>query len=456
MQTEQKNEFSYQDSPPPPKRERDAVELATLPTAPSLGNLAHPDYLLPPAPVHARRNDPSAPPSPPHSEPASPRYTDTTPFLPVSIDRPDSPHKQLSNASVALASALDGTASYSKVPSDCLGVDGDGTPTSSSPFPAFPDLEQGCSGGHDSRGVLRNQCHRFYTLYMKGPLCCFYTLFFGGLSLYTMFCGIYHTTVLAQYDPTPFVTSYNYNSAAPDKIGKVQGISRLQHFANLGLGTPDRPIKVMLAGDSLVNNPWIQKYNLHKKLKLSEKKTNIKQNIQWINHAMSACVVKNLMEDRWLPTWIRNESPDLVLILSNSDVSMSKSSWPKAKWDDYKANYRVAIENLLSFLDAKMGQNYAFSGPSVLTEGIGFLAPPRQRGFGFMVKDIRDINLEYAVKHNATYIDMFKAIKSISVPWWILYSSYATVDGEHYNELGSQMLADTFVQALLNPMPTLK
>ena len=333
--------------------------------------------------------------------------------------------------------------SYSRVPSD-------GTHT----LPAFPDVEQGSGVGHVSMGVLRNQCYRLYVQYMKGPLCCFCILFFGGLSLYTMLCGIYHTTVLAQYDPTPFVTSYN--SAAPNKIGKVQGFSRLQHFTNLGLGTPDRPIKVMLAGDSLVNNPWIQKYNLHKKLKLSEKNANIKLNIKWINHAASSCVVKSLMEDQRLPTWIRNESPDLVLILSNSDVSTSKSSWPKAKWDDYKANYRVALENLLSFLDAKMGQNYAFSGPSVLTEGIGLLAPPRQRGFGFMIKDIRGINLEYAVKHNATYIDMFKAIKSISVPWWILYSSYATVDGEHYNELGSQILADTFVQVLLNPMPTVK
>jgi hypothetical protein len=88
-----------------------------------------------------------------------------------------------------------------------------------------------------------------------------------------------------------------------------------------------------------------------------------------------------------------------------------------------------------------------------MTEGMGFLAPPRLRGFNFMIKDIRELNLQNAVRYNATYIDMFSAIKSVSVPWWLLYSSYATVDGEHYNQLGTEILSETFVQALLNPMP---
>ena len=276
-------------------------------------------------------------------------------------------------------------------------------------------------------------------------------LFLGFVALYTVVCGIFHTTIYRRWDPKPFVLQYPLDYVpAPGTPSKT----RFDLFAAQGLGTPTNPIKVLLMGDSIVNNPWIQSYDLKSVMqKVILKSTNL--TVHLFNEARSACLIRDIMNpttDLSALGWIPKYHPHAVIELSNSDVSMCKSTWPKQKWNDYKSVYENDLKNMVSYLKNKVGAvNYAYGGPTVLTEG-PLLYPPRMKGFAFMLKDIRNINMKVAEAYNATYLDFYTAIKSVSVPWWGLYSQYITNDGEHFNKIGVQMMADLFIQFFLAPV----
>ena len=272
----------------------------------------------------------------------------------------------------------------------------------------------------------------------------------GSIFLFVAFAGTYHAFIYPTYDAAPFVTNYASVAPSPSSLSSSAPAGKLMaELSAQGYGTPNKPIIVTLFGDSLVSDADMRRHIRQRIVDKLAVKTNL---VFWIfDHAGPGATIQFLMDpNRGIPHWIPEDQTNVAIVLSNSDVSNSNLAWSPAQWDAYKQNYVIALNNMTTFLTQKFGTHWAFGGPSVVTEGLGWFGPKRLYGFDQRLQDIRSININHAKSIKCTYMDFYAAVTSIVPKWWPIYSSFATQDGEHFSELGVEMEADNFVQFLLN------
>lgn len=312
--------------------------------------------------------------------------------------------------------------------------------------PMHEDTELGDIKDTSESAIVDGKKCAFNRTTLKDIICYTIALALSAIFLFIAIAEIYHNLIYPTYDAIPHVIDYSSsNPYAPNSF------SALKALQAQGYGGPDKPIVVTVVGDSLIGQAALYR-GLDKKMKERlAAQTNL--NFEIYYHGQPSGTVYSLMHtDGITPSMISHiewDHSNFLLFLTNSDVSTRSPKWyGTSKWDNYLVDYRAALLNMTNYLNHKMHSNWAFSGPTVITEGpIG--APSRLKGFSGMLKDIYSINLEHSQTVGCTYIDMRAAIKSISVPWWPVYSLYATQDGEHLNELGTKLLADNFVRFLL-------
>jgi len=302
----------------------------------------------------------------------------------------------------------------------------------------------------DARSASKTSAHGVYPVWKqnaKNFACYTFAVMMGSLFIFTTFCAIWHNNVYSYYDPTTWVIDYsapsNSLSAQPAGSGVL-----LTSLAAEGWGTVEKPISVTLLGDSLVVAACVERDLTSRVASRLAAHTSLKFNI-WC-HGQPGCTVSCLAQNISAPLWMKEDQSTVVLVMSNSDVSNSNPHMSVDAWTQYKADYQVALASLTDSLTEQVGAGrWALAGPSVLTEGPLF-KPPRLAGFDDMLQDIRSINEQHLQNIRGKYIDMWGAIKSISVKWWPIYSLYATEDGEHLSDLGVDIQADNFVQFLIN------
>ena len=276
-----------------------------------------------------------------------------------------------------------------------------------------------------------------------------YSLFatISAIFLFVAFAAIYHACVYDTYNSVPFVTSAAVDAAdALTSVGQEQ--TMINTLAARGFGTKENPIVVDFLGDSILNKAQID-YDLFSQIEdILTKETSLQ--FHMINRGVSsACNVNCTLTQ--LNRYISTDKPNVIIMFSNSDVSYSEPDWGELVWSQYLQNYSVALQTVIDISQAAVGDAmFAVAGPSMFSEGPWF-QPARMKGFGFMINDIRNINIDI-VKKNAgvVYIDQLGAMQSIAVSWWKLYSLYSTKDGEHLSELGSKIFAANCARFLLS------
>ena len=94
------------------------------------------------------------------------------------------------------------------------------------------------------------------------------------------------------------------------------------------------------------------------------------------------------------------------------------------------------------------GAFFAFGGPAILGES-GFYV---RHDFVYkdgMLNDYRRMNQNVALEYNVTYVDIRHAyMKVLPFYHWMYSFGFVTVDGEHANERGAQIVANNFGDAL--------
>ena len=125
-----------------------------------------------------------------------------------------------------------------------------------------------------------------------------------------------------------------------------------------------------------------------------------------------------------------------------SDVN--EHAMTKSEIVELRANYVKTLNEVSkSVLDS--GAFYAIAGPEILGEGSLFL-PRRFWNKIPMLDDYRTMNKAVAAAFN---IDIRQAFLDAIPSIWLLHAGYVTVDGEHENERGTQIVADKLAAALL-------
>ena len=110
----------------------------------------------------------------------------------------------------------------------------------------------------------------------------------------------------------------------------------------------------------------------------------------------------------------------------------------------YNATLRAVMRSIL-----ETGAYFAMAGPEILGESDYYPLPTRYLNKIKMLDDYRAINKAMAREFNVSYIDVRQAFVDAIPPYWHFYSGYVTVDGEHENERGTQIVAELFAANLL-------
>jgi hypothetical protein len=65
-----------------------------------------------------------------------------------------------------------------------------------------------------------------------------------------------------------------------------------------------------------------------------------------------------------------------------------------------------------------------------------------------MLNDYRDINKKICANYNITYIDVRGALLSAIPSWWVWSMGYVTIDGEHLNSQGVEIVSQLFANVI--------
>ena len=141
---------------------------------------------------------------------------------------------------------------------------------------------------------------------------------------------------------------------------------------------------------------------------------------------------------------------DAVILLWDSDVSDVDEFRRSASYvAQLRANYTTTLKSVIKTV-LQTGAFFAFGGPVLLGESYTtYLAVlPKFRNKFQMLNDYRDMNKAVAKELNVPYIDVREAFLNAIPTYWHFLHGYVTIDGEHENERGTQMVAKMLADAL--------
>lgn len=200
-------------------------------------------------------------------------------------------------------------------------------------------------------------------------------------------------------------------------------------------------VNVALIGDSLISRAY-RDFDLTGKVEalLPDYK------LTFSNYAFSGARildVKTSQIDQALET-----NPDIVLLFWDSDCSdVNERNMTLLQTHELRKSYTSNLEYVIKAV-LNTGAYIAVGGPEVLGEGP--IKPRRFWGKNPMLDDYRQINIDVTNSLKVYYMDIRQAFLDIIPFWWLFNSKYLTVDGEHENSRGTEIVASFFADAILN------
>jgi len=328
----------------------------------------------------------------------------------------------------------------------------------SHPFPQTDankvnEEERGCQNTNVRRESIASTSEKSRPLmvqiiYFTAMTLAFIAFFF---SVYVSVCAVAHTSAYDNYSgPADFVYNNNpllgggysddtHQSTAPQ--GKM-----LETFKAQGLGTEQEPIRISLVGDSMIANPWYNN-DLESKL-LSRLKDVTGMSFKFIMNAHYGQKIKETTEN--LPQNLQDDNSTVVILNHDSDATDTDTQ--NMTDNEYTLFLQQFSDQLSEFARIATSNTQvkfvAIAGPNVFGEGPLFKPARFTADKPKVLKDIRAVSMDVAKKFLIPYIDMKGALASVKPSWYIPYRYWCTRDGEHFNEVGTNIEADNFVYFL--------
>ena len=203
-------------------------------------------------------------------------------------------------------------------------------------------------------------------------------------------------------------------------------------------------LDIALFGDSLVSRP-VSENNLIGKLisRLSDYTSYF--NLNFTSYAIEASMIyniRNILDNTILP-----HDPDAYILYWDTDVSdVDEVGMSKTDVAVLRANYVINLQYVIQTINAT-GAFLAVGGPELLGESV-FFKDPYFLHKTPMLNDYRAMNRVVCDFFDVPYMDIRQKFLD-AIPSWYLFSyGYLTIDGEHENERGSNIVADSFADAL--------
>lgn len=195
-------------------------------------------------------------------------------------------------------------------------------------------------------------------------------------------------------------------------------------------------VKIVLFGDSLIDVPFSRN-------SLDEKIRNQFPYylLDIVDEGIGGNKIHNLRERMYRDVVLKK--PDIVLLYWDSDVSDQEYEFLEEKSTEMQ--YREDVSEVVRVL--KNTSKLAVAGPGILGEG-----PLFPQDFFYrknkLLNHYREINKNVSLENGVIYLDIRKAFLDFIPSAWIFSMGYCTLDGEHPNERGSQILAEQFGLAI--------
>ena len=210
------------------------------------------------------------------------------------------------------------------------------------------------------------------------------------------------------------------------------------------------PYNVILYGDSLITGNHFQNFGLFPLLtaRIQSLMPNYNLNFNNLAHAGDGIIA---MRDR-LPSVLQSPG-DAVIMFWDSDVSANLET--PENIDELR---RIYISNVSFVINAiqqnRTGIKIALAGPGILGEGplikkVPFTVYHQKK---IMLNAYSAINQDIANSFNITYIDVRSAYLSQLPFYRLTYGGCLTVDGEHENTNGMQIISKLFARAIFEWM----
>lgn len=195
-------------------------------------------------------------------------------------------------------------------------------------------------------------------------------------------------------------------------------------------------VKVVLFGDSLIDVPFSRNA-------LDEK---IRRQFPFYlldieNEGIGGNKIHNLKERMYSD--VVSKKPDIILLYWDSDVSDQDADYLEEKSTELQ--YKEDLSEVVRIL--KNTSKLAVAGPGLLGEGPLFSLDYFYRK-NRLLNHYREINKNISQENGILYVDIRKALKDSIPSTWIFSMGFCTMDGEHPNERGSQIIAEQFGLAI--------
>ena len=201
------------------------------------------------------------------------------------------------------------------------------------------------------------------------------------------------------------------------------------------------PINISLFGDSLVGQTFTNfQFAENMQHDLNE------YSINWYNYGVDNDTIERIAK-RVSNALFHN--PKIVLLLFDSDCSDYTIEMSDDEEEMTQIKYQTNLADVITrLLNHTSVEHVVVAGPGLLGEG-PFLLKSRFQGKTSMLNTYRMLNEEVVNRFPASqveYVDI-RTVLQHALPWyWALSWGYVTIDGEHYNSLGSKIIAKEFTQ----------
>ena len=196
-------------------------------------------------------------------------------------------------------------------------------------------------------------------------------------------------------------------------------------------------IKIVLFGDSLIDVPFTRN-SLDEKIRKQFPFYLLDIENQGIGGNKINSIRERMYRD------VVSKKPDIILLYWDSDVSDQDADYLEEKSTELK--YKDDLSEVVRVLKNTTSK-LAVAGPGLLGEGPLFSLDYFYRKNG-LLNHYREINKNVSQENGVLYVDIRKALKDSIPSAWIFSMGFCTVDGEHPNERGSQIIAEQFGLAI--------
>lgn len=206
-------------------------------------------------------------------------------------------------------------------------------------------------------------------------------------------------------------------------------------------------LNVVLYGDSLINRPFTMFDLGHY---LSKEVETFYHHINIYNRGFNGENIDRLTYE--LPH-VKAASPHAVILQWDSDLSYLPMSTLLTERDELQSAYVARLESVVIELLSAGVEYLAISSPLLFGEH-DFLRKRQFRGRDEIIEEYIELNAYVAAKYNCTFINMHKHFEAVIPETWVFAFFYVTMDGEHPNRYGSQIIAKVFGKHLQDWLQT--